>query len=214
MIPLHHLTQYMKIRQIWSQDDRENEFALSVDHPMADSIQYPFQGDALHEKRQATDDMTKFPIGWKEWVALPDLHIPAIKAKVDTGARTSALHASRIEAFTLPSGRWVRYVVHPLRNHPEIEITCESKLLDERDIKNSGGQVESRYVIETPIVLGGITWSTTLTLTSRDDMLFRMLLGRTTLNHRVIIHPEEKYLTGRAKLRRCYPALKARSAIP
>ena len=149
--------------------------------------------------------MTKLTIGWKEWVALPDLQIPAIKAKVDTGARTSALHASEITAVTKPSGSWVRYVVRPLRKHPEIKIPCESKLLDERDIKNSGGQVESRYVIETTIVLGGAMWSTELSLTSRDDMLFRMLIGRTTLHDRVIIHPGEKYLTGKVKRRKCYP---------
>lgn len=152
--------------------------------------------------------MTELKIGWKEWVSLPDLQIPAIKAKVDTGARTSALHASRITVFTKPSGRWVRYVVQPLRNNPEIEIECESKLIDRRDIKNSGGQVESRYIIETTFVLGEAMWSATLSLTSRDDMLFRMLLGRTTLADNVIIYPKEKYLTGRVRLKKCYPELR------
>lgn len=152
--------------------------------------------------------MTELKIGWKEWVSLPDLQIPAIKAKVDTGARTSALHASRITVFTKPSGRWVRYFVRPLRKNPEIEIACESKLLDRRDIKNSGGQVESRYVIETTVVIGEAMWSATLSLTSRDDMLFRMLLGRTTLNDKVIIYPGEKYLAGKVKLKKCYPGLK------
>ena len=83
--------------------------------------------------------MTELKIGWKEWVSLPDLQIPAIKAKVDAGARTSVLHASHITTFTNASGSWVRYVVRPLRNKPEIEIQCESKLLDRRDIKNPGG---------------------------------------------------------------------------
>jgi hypothetical protein len=153
-------------------------------------------------------DMTDLTIGWKEWVSLPDLKIPAIKAKVDTGARTSALHAMQITPFTRSSTHWVRYVVRPLRRHPEIEIQCESELLDQREVKNSGGQVESRYFIETTIVLGGANWSVALSLTSRDDMLFPMLLGRTTLNDKVIIHPGEKYLTGRAKLKKCYPALR------
>lgn len=152
--------------------------------------------------------MTELKIGWKEWVSLPDLQIPAIKAKVDTGARTSALHASQIVAITKPSGRWVRFVVQPLRKNPEIEIQCESKLVDQRDIKNSGGQVESRYVIETTVVLGEAMWSVKLSLTSRDDMLFRMLLGRTALNDRVIIYPGEKYLTGKVKPKKCYPGLK------
>ena len=152
--------------------------------------------------------MDELKIGWKEWVSLPDLQIPAIKAKVDTGARTSALHASHITAFTKPSGSWVRYVVRPLRNNPEIEIECESKLLDRRDIKNSGGQVESRFVIETTVVLGEAMWLATLSLTSRDDMLFRMLLGRTTFNDNVIIYPGKKYLTGNVKLKKCYPELR------
>lgn len=152
--------------------------------------------------------MTELKIGWKEWVSLPDLQIPAIKAKVDTGARTSVLHASHITVFRKPSGRWVRYVVRPLRKNPEIEIQCESKLLDKRDIKNSGGQVESRYVIESTVVLGEASWSATLSLTSRDDMLFRMLLGRTSLPGNVIIFPGEKYLTGNVKLRKCYPQLR------
>ncbi|WP_372678904.1 ATP-dependent zinc protease [Desulfosarcina sp.] len=152
--------------------------------------------------------MTELKIGWKEWVSLPDLKIPAIKAKVDTGARTSALHATRITVFTKPSGRWVRYFVRPLRKKPEIEIKCESKLLDRRDIKNSGGQVESRYIIETTVVIGESKWLATLSLTSRDDMLFRMLLGRTTLIDKVIIYPGEKYLAGKVKLRKCYPELR------
>lgn len=152
--------------------------------------------------------MTELKIGWKEWVSLPDLRIPGIKAKVDTGARTSALHASHITTFTKPSGRWVRYVVRPLRKHPEIEIQCESKLLDRRDIKSSSGQVESRYVIETSVVLGEARWSATLSLTSRDDMLFRMLLGRTSLPGNAVIYPGEKYLTGKVRLKKCYPELK------
>ncbi len=152
--------------------------------------------------------MTELTIGWKEWVSLPDLKIPAIKAKVDTGARTSALHASQITLFTKGSEQWVRYVVRPLRKHPEIEIQCESELLDRRDVKNSGGQIESRFFIETTVVVGGAMWSAALSLTSRDDMLFRMLLGRTTLTDKVVIHPGDKYLTGRARLKKCYPALR------
>jgi hypothetical protein len=152
--------------------------------------------------------MNELTVGWKEWVALPDLQIPAIKAKVDTGARTSALHASQITIVPKPSGNWVRFVVQPLRRSPEIEIQCESKLLDKRDIKNSGGQIESRYIIETTIMLGGAMWSTMLSLTSREDMLFRMLIGRTSLSDKATIHPGEKYLTGKLKVKKCYPVLR------
>lgn len=152
--------------------------------------------------------MPDLNIGWKEWVALPDLNIPAVKAKVDTGARTSALHASRIEPITRPSGEWVRYVVHPLRKHPEIKIQCESKLLDRRDIKDSGGHVERRYVIETTVVLGVRVWTVALSLTHRGDMLFRMLLGRTALSDSITVDPGKKYLAGKARLKKCYPELK------
>ena len=153
-------------------------------------------------------------IGWKEWVSLPDLQIPAIKAKTDTGARTSTLHAAHISVVTKPSGSWVRYVVRPLRRNLGIAIQCESRLLDRRDIKNSGGQVESRCVIETTLLLGGAMWPVTLTLTNREDMLFPMLLGRTALRDKVVIYPGEKYLTGRAKIKKCYPALKTGQRPP
>ena len=151
--------------------------------------------------------MSGLNIGWKEWVALPELQIPAIKAKVDTGARTSALHASRITAIERGSEPWVRFVVQPLRKHPEIEIQCESKLLDMRNIKDSGGHVETRYVIETAVTLGDRTWPVALSLTNRGDMLFRMLLGRTALSEDIRINPGKKYLTGKAQPKTCYPAL-------
>lgn len=153
-------------------------------------------------------------IGWKEWVSLPDLQIPAIKAKTDTGARTSALHAARITVVTTPSGPKVRYVVRPFRRNLGIAIQCESRLLDRRDIKNSGGQVESRCVIETTLLIGGDMWPVRLTLTNREDMLFPMLLGRTALRDKVVIYPGEKYLAGRAKIKKCYPALRTGKRPP
>lgn len=158
--------------------------------------------------------MTELKIGWKEWVSLPDLQIPAIKAKTDTGARTSALHADRITVVMKPSGPWVRYIVRPLRRKIGIAVQCESRLLDRRDIKNSGGQVESRYVIETTLVLGDAMWPVKLTLTNREDMLFPMLLGRTALRDRVIIYPGEKYLTGSVRIKKCYPELRTGKRSP
>jgi hypothetical protein len=149
--------------------------------------------------------VSELRIGWKEWVALPDLQIPALKAKVDTGARTSTLHATRIEPFTRSAGRWVRFVVQPLRRRPRLQIPCEAPLIDVRDIKDSGGHVESRFVIETTLVLGPARWPVTLSLTDRGDMLFRMLIGRTALAGRAAIFPAEKYLTGKAALKKCYP---------
>ena len=149
--------------------------------------------------------MSELRIGWKEWVALPDLQIPAIKAKVDTGARTSTLHATRITPFTRASDRWVRFEVQPLRRRPGLRVQCEAPLLDVRDIKDSGGHVESRFVIETTLLIGQSRWPLTLSLTDRGGMLFRMLIGRTALAGRVTISPGEKYLTGRAELKKCYP---------
>ena len=165
---------------------------------------------AARKNDQMTDNgkQPDLKIGWKEWVSLPDLPVPAIKAKVDTGARTSALHVDHVTVITKPSGRWVRYVVRPLRKHPEIEVRCESRLVDQRNIKNSGGQVESRYVIETTVVLGGAAWPVMLSLTNRDDMLFKMLLGRTALGNNTIIYPGKKYLTGKLRIKTCYPELK------
>jgi len=149
--------------------------------------------------------LSELDIGWKEWVSLPDLNIPAIKAKVDTGARTSSLHASHITTVEKASGPWVQFVVHPLRKHPEIDIQCEAKLLDRRNIKDSGGHVENRYVIETDVTLGARNWTVVLTLTDRKDMLFRMLLGRTALGEDFKIYPGRKYLTGKIRPKKYYP---------
>ena len=140
-------------------------------------------------------------IGWKEWVALPDLGIPAIKAKIDTGARTSALHAFALEAFRRGGVYRVRFAMHPLQRRRDVARTCEAVVLDHRRVKNSGGQVEQRYTIRTRLELGSLHWSIDITLTDRSDMLFRMLLGRTALAGRVCIDPAGTYLCGRRRAR-------------
>ena len=142
-------------------------------------------------------------IGWREWVALPDLGIPAIKAKIDTGARTSCLHAFYVEPFDDGARRRVRFGVHPLRRITSIELHCEADVLDERNVSDSGGHVERRIVIATQVVLSGQAWPIEITLTNRENMLFRMLIGRTALRSRFRIDPGRSFINGR-KLRHVY----------
>ena len=137
-------------------------------------------------------------IGWKEWIGLPDLGIPAIKAKIDTGARTSALHVFNLQEFVANGRRMVRFGIHPLQRRKDIQRFCEAPVLERRRVKDSGGHIEKRYVIRTTAVIGSVSWPIDITLTNRDPMLFRMLLGRTAVENRFLINPGRAYLTGRS----------------
>lgn len=139
----------------------------------------------------------KVVIGWQEWCALPKLHVPAIKAKIDTGAKTSALHAADIRPFHRHSQLYVHFLVHPLQRDQHIEIPCTALVIDQRNVKNSGGQIELRYVIHTQITLGQVTWEIEITLTNRDPMVFRMLLGRDALKGHSIIDPGKTLCQGK-----------------
>ena len=138
-------------------------------------------------------------IGWREWVLLPDLGLPEIKAKIDTGARTSCLHAFSVEPFIKDGKQWVRFGIHPHQDDTETEVFSEAEVIDKRMISDSGGHKEERYVIATEVELANQRWPIEITLTNRDTMLFRMLLGRTAMANRIIVDPGKSFLFGKAK---------------
>ena len=125
--------------------------------------------------------MEPFVLGWREWVSLPQLGLPALKAKIDTGARTSALHAFSIETFGPVEAPRVRFGVHPVDYNDDIEVWCTAKIVDRREVRSSNGQAEHRYIVETPIKIGDREWPVEISLTNRYTMAHRMLLGRTAL---------------------------------
>lgn len=135
-------------------------------------------------------------VGWREWCALPELGLPPIKAKVDTGARTSCLHAFDVQTFERDDALWVRFGMHPVQQETTTEVYCEAPVIDRRLVSDSGGHKEKRYVIRTPLHLGGKQWPIELTLTNRDSMMFRMLLGRTAMEGHILVQPDASFLQG------------------
>lgn len=141
-------------------------------------------------------------VGWREWVRLPDLKINKIKAKLDTGARTSALHAHKVTPFTKDGAAYVRFFVHPLQRRKDPDIKCVALVIDHRTITDSGGKREERPVIRTLLRIGKSRYPIELTLTNRDQMGFRMLLGRQALRRRYLIDPSRSFVIRRKKVKK------------
>ena len=155
-------------------------------------------------QHHATDRDTAAPLpadrtvtGWREWVHLPDLLEEGwIKAKVDTGARTSALHAWDVERFERDGVDWVRFSLHPRQHDDAHVVQAQAQLVEERDVRSSNGDVELRPVVRTTLSLGTQRYDIEMTLTKRDQMGFRMLLGRTGMARRLLVDPGSSYLLG------------------
>ncbi len=139
-------------------------------------------------------------VGWREWVSLPGLGVPWIKAKVDTGARTSSLHAFDVEEVERDGDRWIRYSVHPWQGSDEDAVACESHVVEQRDVRSSSGHVEERYVVRLDVGLAGRVVDAEVTLSNRDEMGFRMLIGREALVRGYHVDAGGSYLGGRPKL--------------
>jgi len=139
-------------------------------------------------------------LGWREWVDLPDLELGRIKAKVDTGARTSCLHAFELEPFEQDGQPWIRFKVHPIQKDDGLVIQCHAPVCDQRPVTDSGGHTEQRYVICTRMRIGNWDQAVEMTLTGRDNMRFRMLIGRTTLKAGgFLVNSGLSYQTGRRR---------------
>lgn len=138
-------------------------------------------------------------VGWREWARLPDL-LPdpadAVKAKIDTGARTSAIHAWDLEEIDRDGVTVVRFSLHPRQHDDDHIVTAEAPLLEERDVRSSNGEVETRVVVETTLAIGELRYPVEMTLTNRDQMGFRMLIGRTAMARRLLVDPGRSYLQG------------------
>lgn len=155
------------------------------------------ESQELPKKTAKTRPLTM--VGWREWVGLPQLGIGKIKTKVDSGAKTSALHAFHITPFKRNEEHYIRFKIHPIQKSDEPVVETVAKIIDIRWITDSGGHRERRYVIETILKLGEEEWPIELTLTNRDTMNFRMLLGRSAMKKRLMVNPGRSFLCGKNK---------------
>lgn len=138
-------------------------------------------------------------VGWREWVALPAWGVEHVKAKVDTGARTSALHAHDLTAFIRDDAPWVKFAIHPFQGSDRGAVEVEAPVTEEREVRSSNGEVDVRPVVVTDVILAGHNRSIEVTLTQRDAMGFRMLVGREALRAAFLVDPGKSYLGGRPR---------------
>lgn len=141
-------------------------------------------------------------IGWREWVSLPELGVTAIQAKVDTGADSSSLHAFNQERFERDGVEYIRFEIHPKKRSKTGVIQCESRIVMDRKVKNPGGRMELRPIISTSLVLNGIPIRALINLTQRDEMSFRMLIGRRTMRGKFLVNPGRSYLGSQPELKK------------
>lgn len=187
--------------EYWSNGDQS--LMAQIAQPNTPSLQYSHNPSFLtpsimpRPKSRKTRSAELPVVGWREWIALPDLGVEAIKAKIDTGARSSSLHAFDLRTFERDGRRWVRFNVHPLQRSAKPTITAEAELLEYRKVRSSGGHVTNRPVVLTTARLLGRSWTIELTLTGRDAMGFRMLLGREALRGRFLVDPGRSFLGGK-----------------
>lgn len=150
-------------------------------------------------KKSSIDRSDLSVIGWREWIGLPELHLGKIKAKVDTGARSSALHAFDLVEFRRDNQLWVQFKVHPIQRDSSKTVETESPVLEYRSIRSSSGRVSQRPVIVTSVELLGQLWPIELTLANRDQMGFRMLLGREAIRNRFLVDSGASFFGGKPK---------------
>jgi len=138
-------------------------------------------------------------VGWREWVALPQAGVDWVKAKIDTGARSSSIHAFDLEAYDVDGQEWVRFSIHPWQRSDEDVAELSLPVLDRRDVRSSNGQTEQRYAVALDVTLAGRTITTVMTLSNRDEMGFRMLIGREALERGFLVDSSRSYAGGRPR---------------
>lgn len=179
----------------------QNELSENATGKGADSAQDSAQGST----QQSDHNPETLLIGWREWVSLPQLGLPAIKAKIDTGARTSAIHAFDIKQIKKNGGQdWLEFNVQPVQRDSSIVCRCEAQLVDVRRVTDSGGHTADRFFIETELRIGSHSRTIEMTLSQRTDMLFRMLLGRTAMVPGIQVDPSLSFSLGRMSARSLY----------
>lgn len=143
---------------------------------------------------------SKNTIGWKEWISLGCLGLPAIKGKTDTGAKTSSLHAFNIENFYIEDVEYVKFDIHPLQKNKKLVRSCVARVIDQRMVSDSGGKKEKRFVIKSDLQIGKSKIRIEITLTNRDSMAFRMLLGREAIKQaKLLVDVSKSFLQGKIK---------------